>query len=125
MLFLVTGVAAAVAQYSLVGPALVAVGDSLAPATTTIIVLDSIAFALAILTSIVVARAGVVRGLARWAMPIAIVLIASALIVSNTFVSDWGDIPHGLGILILGLAYWRAGVHTPAPVPEQQESLAE
>jgi hypothetical protein len=35
------------------------------------------------------------------------------------------DIPHCVGILILGVAYWRAGVHEPASVPEPAESLAE
>ena len=59
------------------------------------------------------------------AVPITIVLIAAALIISNVLVSDWGDIPHGVGIVILSLAYWRAGVHTPPAVPEGPKSLAE
>ena len=125
LLFLATGVVALAAQYSLAALALVAVGDSLAPAITTNIVLDFIALALTILTAIVVIRAGIVRGFGRWALPVTVAHVASALIISNVVVSDWGDIPHGLGILILGLGYWRAGVHAPAPVPEGAESLAE
>jgi hypothetical protein len=127
MLFFLTGVVALAAQYSLIGPALVPVGpdESLVPAEATTIALDSVAIALAILTSVVVIRTGVVRGFARWALPVAIVLTAASLIISNAIPSNWGDIPHGVGIVILGLGYWRAGVHVPAPVPEAVESLAE
>ncbi len=86
------------------------------------------AVALAIVVSVVVIRVGVVRGLARWALPLAILLTTVSIVfpsVPNAPESDWWDIPHGLGIVLLGVAYWRAGVHTPPSVPEGAESLAE
>lgn len=130
MLFFLTGIVALAAQYSFFGLALVPVGQdsSLAPAETTIFVLDSFAVALAIVVSVVVIRVGVVRGLARWALPLAILLTTVSIVfpsLPNAPESDWWDIPHGLGIALLGVAYWRAGVHTPPSVPEGAESLAE
>jgi hypothetical protein len=130
MLFLLTGLVALAAQYSLVGPALVPVGpdSSLVPAEVATSVLDGLAVALAILVCVVVVRVGVVRGLARWALPLALVLTAASLVLTalpSGAVGDWEDIPHCLGILVLGIAYWRAGVHAVAPVPEPAKSLAE
>jgi hypothetical protein len=130
MLFFLTGIVALAAQYSFFGLALVPVGpdSSLVPAESTMYVLDSIAAALAIVVSVVVIRVGVVRGLARWALPFAILLTAVSVVfpsVPNWLQSDWWDVPHGLGIVIVGVAYWRAGVHMPPSVPEGAESLAE
>ncbi|HEY5229886.1 MAG TPA: hypothetical protein VIJ11_03200 [Galbitalea sp.] len=130
MLFFLTGVVALAAQYSFLGLALVPVGpgSSLVPAETTIWVLDLIAVVAAATVSVVVIRVGVVQGLARGALPLAILLTAVSVVfpsVPGSPQSDWWDVPHGVGIVILGIAYWRAGVHTPPPVPEGTESLAE
>jgi hypothetical protein len=127
LMFVLTALFALAAQYSLLGPILV-VGDSGRSATpefTASYVLDGTAFALAIVTSIVIIRGGVVRGFARSALPIATLLTAISLVGSNLVISLWGDVPHGLAVLLLGIGYWRAGLPVGIPVPARPKSLAE
>jgi hypothetical protein len=127
MLFTLTALFALAAQYSLLGPLLL-VGDSgksVTPELTAGYILDGAAFALALLTSVVIIRTGVVSGLARWALPVAALLALASVIVSNLVPTVWGDVPHGLAVLGLGVAYWRAGLPGGIPVPESPKSLAE
>jgi hypothetical protein len=127
LLFVLTALFTLAAQYSLLGPLLFDVGDGGAVnrATTASYILDGAAFVLAIVTSVIILRAGIVRGFARWALPIAAALAIVSVIVSNTLPTDWGDVPHGVAVLFLGVAYWRAGVPVEGPVPAGPESLAE
>jgi hypothetical protein len=127
LLFVLTALFTLAAQYSLLGPLLFDVGNGQAVnrGITASYVLDAGAFALAIVTSVVILRAGVVRGFARWALPIAAALAIVSVIVSNALLTPWGDVPHGLAVLLLGVAYWRAGLSVDGPVPEGAESLAE
>ncbi len=134
LLFLGTGVFALAAQYSYLGGFFnyLMGGGSELPERVTTFALTAVAVALAVATSVVVFRAGVVRGAARWALPAATLLTVVSAVVSNLFalspnefVSNWGDIPHGLGIAIVGIAYWRVGLVARRPVPEAVESLAE
>jgi hypothetical protein len=127
LLFVLTALFTLAAQYSLLGPLLFDVGDGRAVnrAATASYILDAAAFALAIVTSVIILRAGIVRGFARWALPIAAVLAVVSVVVSNTLFTEWADVPHGLAVLFLGVAYWRAGVPADVPVPAGPESLAE
>jgi hypothetical protein len=37
----------------------------------------------------------------------------------------WGDLPRAVGLLVLGLSYWRVGLPITGSVPDRYESLAE
>lgn len=97
----------------------------------------ALATVLGFVAGIAVVRAGIATGLARWSLLVTVVLIL-ATVVLNYFgwVLDWYswlDLPRSLGLLVLGVSYWRVGIRSTVPaepvaepsVTEPAKSLAE
>lgn len=104
--------------------------DSVERATSASLFLEIFAILVAFIAGIAVARARVARGYARWSLIVAVVLIAVTLILGYSDVAaSWQDVPRAVGLLALGISYWRVGL-VPAPAKSARvtagpKSLAE
>ncbi|HEX4057758.1 MAG TPA: hypothetical protein VHX87_05525 [Galbitalea sp.] len=97
------------------------------------------AFVVGLAAAVFVVRGGVMRGFGRYALFLAVLLSGVTVFLELTttpaLIAIW-DLPRLVGLVVLGLAYWRAGTprddaagsnttdHTDA-VPKQPKSLAE
>jgi cytochrome c oxidase subunit IV len=90
------------------------------------IIVTVFALLVAVVAGVEIARARVVRGLARWSLLIAVVLVAGSVVSYFASVgANWGLLPCAIGILLVGLSWWRAGLPSAARVPVGSKSLAE
>jgi 4-hydroxybenzoate polyprenyltransferase len=62
----------------------------------------------------------------RWSLFVAVALAAATVWGYFAAAESFGTpLPYAVGILFLGLSWWRAGVATADRVPDQPKSLAE
>jgi hypothetical protein len=104
--------------------------ETIARASSAILVIEIFALLVALVAGIVIARARVVAGFARWSLIVGIALIAVTLVLGySNIAQNWQDVPRAVGLLAIGLSYWRAGlrstVSNAARVTEESKSLAE
>jgi cytochrome c oxidase subunit IV len=79
-----------------------------------------------LVAGIVVARAHALSGVARWSLIVTVLL--AAVTIAGEIVpidSNWTELPYAIGILFLGLSYWRAGLQPSRSVTDEPKSLAE
>lgn len=84
------------------------------------------ALLVAFVAGVEIARAGVVQGLARWSLIIAVALTAVTVVAYfASFGTDWANAPYALGVLLMGVSWWRAGLPGGTRVTVASKSLAE
>ena len=88
-------------------------------ATSGSLVVEIFALLIGLVAGIVIARAGVARGYARWSLIVAVLLISVTIVLGYTdLLANWQDIPRAIGILALGISYWRVGLPSAHTRPE-------
>lgn len=127
ILFLAWAVLSAVSQLAFI----IELASTLQVAQTVEIVrllVAVLAVVAGVAAAVVILLAGVAVGFARVSLFLAILLFAvTELGYLGAFGAFglWGDLPRALGLLVLGLSYWRVGLPVTGSVPDQGESLAE
>ncbi|HEX4443232.1 MAG TPA: hypothetical protein VHZ81_06645 [Galbitalea sp.] len=123
----------AIVQFALIFLVVASLGSdegSSERAMSSSLVLQVFALLVGLIAGIVVARARVVRGYGRGSLIVAAILISITLALGYTdILQNWQDVPRAVGILALGVSYWRAGLHRvpsgPTRVTGNAKSLAE
>jgi cytochrome c oxidase subunit IV len=88
-------------------------------ASSTALIVEIFALLLALVAGIAIVGARVASGYARWSLIVAVLLIAVTIILGYTNTAlDWQDVPRAVGILSLGISYWRVGLRTADLLPE-------
>jgi hypothetical protein len=126
-------VVACVAQLVIVAAPLFETGmgqQALETSVSGILILAVFAVLLVIVAGIVIARAGIARGFARWSLLVALLLtLVTLALYSAGLAVVWQDVPRSIGLVALGIGYWRAGRTAPVAedsrVPVGSKSLAE
>jgi hypothetical protein len=127
ILFLAWAVLSALSQLAFT----IELGSTLQVAQTVEIVrllIAVLAVAAGVAAAVVILLAGVAVGFARVSLFLAVLLFAvTELGYLGAFGAFglWGDLPRAVGLLVLGLSYWRVGLPEARTVPDQGESLAE
>lgn len=106
---------ALIAQYTAAGLFIGEIGQSdestITRSTNGALVVLVFALLVGLVAGVIVARTGIAHGLARWSLIIAILLVAVSVGAGfGSLESNWSELPYAVGILLLGLSYWRAGL---------------
>jgi hypothetical protein len=110
-----TAIFALIAQYTAAGLFIDEIGQAdesaITRSTNGALVVLVFALLVGLVAGSIVARVRIATGLARWSLIIAIVLVAVSVGAGfGSFESNWTELPYAVGILLLGLSYWRVGL---------------
>jgi hypothetical protein len=128
------GVVGCIAQFVIAGLFIAEIGQTsdaaISGTTSATIVVGVFALLIGVMAAVVIARAGVATGYARWSLFVAVALIAVTIALGDIgLAGQWQDVPRAAGILALGVSYWRVGLPATASVPAlsnaNPKSLAE